>query len=412
MSATSQLPDVTTDDKYRTIPQSRIVDLLVHGGWAYEADLAHAQQETRCSLDYWRELGLGSVLSAEGKRLFDPVEVLNFSKRIGLDGKDDFWRTHFVPTGRRFVSDLAEGTACDRLFKVEVRRTFHLHGVAPGTRLRLRMPLPLEGPYLDHLQIEPGCDAAGAEIDLRSGRLEVRLIAAREQSVTASAKLAFIAHEQRPTPGKKAPPLADRELYLRAKEGLIVVTERIKSLATSLAIGLAPADAIHAFWDYLHRHLKGGALHYDQLDLQAPGDWILYHGWFDCRMGSTLFATLCRAHGIPARVCSGWMLYPKAPFIHYWAEAWLEDRGWVPCDFVGWDLSEGGRDLAWRDHFFGRLDARITTERLPREFTGAVGISIPPDWHLLQSSGAEGMQTELLTRTGKPLYTDTIRILP
>jgi hypothetical protein len=105
--------------------------------------------------------------------------------------------------------------------------------------------------------------------------------------------------------------------------------------------------------------------------MEAPGDWLLDSGWGDCQLVSALFASMCRARGIPARILGGFYLYRTFSTNHYWAEAWIDGQGWMPFDFSCWDLSRGGQDPAWRDYFFGRLDCRLTNQCLPLDFTGS-----------------------------------------
>jgi hypothetical protein len=236
------------------------------------------------------------------------------------------------------------------------------------------------------------------------------MVASGEAEMALGARLSFAARPQAPCPGQ-GDGGPDQALYLRRREGLIVVSDRISALARSLAgAGASSLEAVRAFWDYINSELICGVLRYDQVDAVAPCDWVLDSGWFDCHLGSALFAALCRAHGIPARVVGGYVLYRPAPGNHYWAEAWIENQGWTPFDFLGWDLSRGGRDREWRDVFFGRIDCRMTTERLPREFTGAVGVPIPEAWGLLQVAMAGGLEISFLDINGTPVYADTVRV--
>jgi hypothetical protein len=251
---------------------------------------------------------------------------------------------------------------------------------------------------------------ANTQITVEPGRLEARIIASGEAETTLGATLHFAARPQEPSlgDGTTEPDLA---LYLRPREGLIVVSERISALAHSLAAPGTPSiEAVRAFWDYLNRELICGTLHYDQVDAASPCDWVLDSGWFDCQMGSALLVSLCRARGIPARMIGGRVLYQLAPTNHYWAEVWIENRGWTPFDFLSWDLSEGSRDPQWRDHFFGKLDCRMTTERLPREFTGALGLPVPRQWSLLQFARDGGVEVSFLDENGAPIYSDTVRV--
>ena len=89
------------------------------------------------------------------------------------------------------------------------------------------------------------------------------------------------------------------------------------------------------FWNFMLDELAIGVLHYDELDPAHPIDWVLESGWYDCQMGSALLIALCRVRGIPARMASGYFLYPASPTPHYWVEVWL-DHGWL--DVAGHDL--------------------------------------------------------------------------
>jgi hypothetical protein len=408
---------IIVDDRYRTIPEERIVEMLLLVGWAYETLSPEAAAATKEALQLWTQIGLGFRLATNGERLFDPVEVVNFMTRAGVDGRHGFWEERNVHTLRRLVSDLSQADPSGlpaggkRRFVVDYKRVFNLRSVAPGSRLRLRAPLPLEGDYLWNLKVTPFAKTVhDAQVDVRPGRLEVKATASGEAELVVGATLSFTARPQEPESGQDAAE-PDRALYLRHQEGLIVVSERISALARSLAgDGATSVEAVRAFWEYMHRDLFSGVVHYDQIDLAAPCDWVLDSGWFDCQMGAALFVALCRAYGIPARIAGGYVLYRKAPTAHYWAEVWMENQGWTPFDFMTWNLSRGGRDREWLDRFFGRLDCRLTTQRMPNEFTGAIGVPIPPAWTLLLVPTSGGVEINFLNIDGTPVHADTISV--
>jgi hypothetical protein len=104
------------------------------------------------------------------------------------------------------------------------------------------------------------------------------------------------------------------------------------------------------------------------------------------------------------------VLYQNAPTNHYWAEVWFEDQGWMPFDFMSWELSQAGCDREWRDHFFGRLDYRMTCQCMPLEFTGALGVPLPQAWSILQRSSPGGVEISFMDVSGTPVYADTIRV--
>lgn len=59
---------------------------------------------------------------------------------------------------------------------------------------------------------------------------------------------------------------------------------------------------------------------YDRLGRAAPLDRVLNVGWCDCQAGAALLAALCGARQIPARLASGYLLYPAAPGFPTWLE--------------------------------------------------------------------------------------------
>jgi Transglutaminase-like superfamily len=404
------------DDCYRNVPEARIVGMLMVAGWAFEMGSAVAEEASRDALQSWIQIGLGFRCATNGERLFDAVEVYNFMKRAGLDDRHGFWAERCVSTGRRLVQDLAKvgpsGLCLDeRPFAVHFKRTFNLGAILRESRMRLRMPLPIEANYLRNLRVEPFAeDSLDTEFEVSPGRLEARILARDMDHATIGAKISFTARFQEPYPDE-VDEEPDQALYLRRREGLIVVSERIDALAQSLSGRDAPVlDAVRAFLNYIQKELICGTVHYDQVDAASPCDWVLDSGWFDCQLGSALLVALCRARGIPARIIGGYFLYPRAPLNHFWPEVWIEDQGWLPFDFLGWELSQNGSAEEWTERFFGRLDYRMTCECLPRKFIGSVGIPIPPVWSILPMPKPGGVGISLLDENGTPLFTDTIQV--
>jgi len=402
-------------DSYRGVPEDRIVQMLMLGGSAYEGDSPQAARSAANALQTWTEIGLGFRRAADGGRLFDPVEVENFMKRAGMEARHDFWAERYVVTGRRLVLDFAtknrgEAATGEREFVVNFTRSFNLRRIKSGSRLRLRVPLPCQGHHLRHLSVTPSVGEMNTKVEIQDGRLEARTVICGEAEARMGAKIKFTVCQRNERLDETLTEL-DRKLYLRPQDGWVVITKRVSSLAKSLADANAePQEVVRSFWNFFNDRLFCGAIHYDRVNVAAPGDWVLDAGWFDCQLGSALFVALCRARGIPARLLGGRVLYRLAPTQHYWSEVWLDGRGWIPFDFLSWDLSRGGRDADWRDHFFGRLDFRMTTECLPRQFTGAIGIPIPELWLLLRRAHAGGLETSMVDAGGEPIYTDTIQV--
>jgi hypothetical protein len=415
------------EPRYRTVSEACLLDLLLISGWAFELECgryAEALSSTQASLESWIALGLPYARSDSGERLYDPVEALNFMKWAGFAGLDRFWLERYVGTGRALVSEwtdrrdgaLAPDGRSDARFRVSLQRSFDLRSFAPGTRLRLRMPVPLSSPYVRDIEIRPSVSRERqAELAVSDGRVEARLTAGAEPLLEIEAEVCFTAT---PRPADIAPPeghldASEKEIYLRPQDALIRITPRILALARTLAgPASAPWNSVRSFWNYMLDELSLGAVHYDQIDARAPGDWVLESGWYDCRVGAALFVSLCRARGVPARIISGHFLYRLLPTQHYWAEAWLDGRGWLPFDLSCWDLSAGGRDPKWRDHFAGSIDYRMVTQCFPRAFTGSMSVPLPPVWHVLQAPCHQGVEISMVGLDGRLSYRDRIRVLP
>ncbi len=404
--------DWTTDPRYRTVPEHRIRDMLALAGWTFEA------RETGDDVQRHAADALGRLI-AQGlpwgdhavERHFDPVEVLNFLKWQGLAGKNGFWADRFVPTGRRLVQALAgiagNGPAD---FTVTYQRTFGAGSLPLNRPIRLRLPLPVPHPSLLDLRVED-VSAAGlsSRIAADGCRLEMRGVLASAEAVKVSQTLHFTCLPQT----QDTESGSDLDLYLAPDEGYVQVTARVRALAYRLSAAAdTPQRKVEAFWDFFFDHLCLGAVHYDLIDTSgAATDRVLETGWFDCQVGSALLVALCRACGIPARLVGGALLYTAAPTLHYWAEIWFDDDGWRAFDLACWDLSRGGRDAGWRTRFAGDVDARMTMQRFPLQFTGPSGATLPPAWHVVNASTGIGARTSILAVSdGQLVFDDEISV--
>ena len=414
-------PGVRADGRYRTVPEAQIVDMLLVAAFVYELEAGHRDAAVACilaSLDRWVKLGLGYQRAADGQRLFDPVEVINRMKWSGVLDIDDFWVNHFVTTTRAFFSEWNSTTIEDSAglkrqkparFAVDFRRIFDLSGIEAGHKLRLRLPLPISQSS-EHVQVEPiAASDLTARITRSEGRLDFQFAAPSISDVEIGARIFFSTDGHSKDSLSEAPNSSARETYLRESEGLIRVTPRIREL--SQAVVNNNRDTVIVATKLFHHiidELMCGLLHYDQVNSDAPGDWVLDNGWYDCQLGAALFASLCRAAGIPARILSGHVMYRLAPGFHYWAEVWIDGQGWLPFDFLTWDLSKAGSDLPWRNSFAGTVDYRLVTQCFPLVFTGPMSVRFPQAWHLVNASFGRGMEIRFTELDGKLIYSDRI----
>ncbi|TWT38205.1 Transglutaminase-like superfamily protein [Posidoniimonas corsicana] len=88
--------------------------------------------------------------------------------------------------------------------------------------------------------------------------------------------------------------------------------------------------------------------------IDSLGQKGLSAGRGDCGVQGTVFITLCRAAGVPARWQSGWQTKPGEENMHDWSEFYVEPWGWLPAD-----ASHGVRkhaDPRVQDFLCGGLD--------------------------------------------------------
>ena len=418
---------VRPDARYRVVDEARIIDLVALAGWARE--IRHGERGPPArgaveALDRWIAAGLPFTQSREGKRRFDPAEVVNFMKFTGARDGDPFWEQRFVATGRRMILDFhrpdnrsdglpSPGALPAENFRVRFDRQFDLDDRNHGARTLLRLPLPLEDRALRDLKIATIAPPdVEVEFTTGPGRLDARLSNAPRGSITLGVELSFTAYPTVTTSAVTSLAAAELDLYTRWSEGLIKVSPRVRSLAAQLADHLQEPRAIVArFWNFMLDELAIGVLHYDELDPAHPIDGVLESGWYDCQMGSALLIALCRERGIPARMASGYFLYPASPTPHYWAEVWLDHGGWMSLDTICADLSVRGRDAPWRDYFFGSLDYRMKTQVLPRMFNHNPGMPFPPAWHMLTCADGTSVDVSFFANdTGALVYRDRIAV--
>ncbi len=402
----------------RNVDEARILELMLVHGWSLQVAAGKrdsALAEAQAALDRFVHLGLPYHRERHGPRLFDPVEMLHFARWAFHALGEPVFAKRFVATGRAVMWEPygagpldqppPYGAVDESRFRFTLTRNFNLAGHPPGAKIRLRLPAPLPDGTIQDFSMRAVMDPGTARAALSPGRLDLQVTVPESLSIAAGIECVF-----RQVPPPRAPASLDPDdsaLYSRDNEGLVKITEAVRSLAARLAGEVtAPETVIRRFWTHLCATLSISAVHYDQLDPAGPLDAAAAGGWCDCRVAAALFVALCRSRDIPARLAGGYMLHPVAPAQHSWAEVWLAARGWFGIDLV--DLSFNGRDTGWRDYFFGRLSQRIVTERPPRLFSGpGPSVRWPKAWHMLTRIDGDGVMVEYrAVETAALIYSD------
>jgi len=115
----------------------------------------------------------------------------------------------------------------------------------------------------------------------------------------------------------------------------------------------------------------------------------------DCGVQSTLFITMCRIAGIPARWQSGWETKPSGYNMHDWAEVYVAPWGWIPCD-VSYGLQKSD-DPRVREFYIGHQDSHRMIVNLD------YGRTLHPPKKSLRSEPADFQRGEVEI-DGKNLY--------
>ena len=196
-----------------------------------------------------------------------------------------------------------------------------------------------------------------------SGELTVRV----RFRVTRSAQLFARDGPENPSP-------REFERNLRA-DRLVTISPRVRGIADVVTRGhLTPLAQARAIYDYVLSSVV--------YDKTVPG-WGNGDTERACEIGAgnctdfhSLFISLARAKGIPARFIIGFPMPEesggRAGGYHCWVEFWVEDLGWVAADP---SEASKSRNVVLRNFLFGNLDFNRVQFTVGRdiELGGATG---------------------------------------
>ena len=148
---------------------------------------------------------------------------------------------------------------------------------------------------------------------------------------------------------------------------LVPIDGKLKELADANTRGKhGTVEKAYALYDYVFHTVR-----YDKSGTGwGRGDslWVCDARHGNCTDFHSLFISLARAEGIPARFEIGFPVPSGAegtiPGYHCWAEFFANGVGWVPMD-----ISEAWKDPQKHDYFFGSLDANRLQFSVGRDLT-------------------------------------------
>ncbi|UUX93019.1 transglutaminase-like domain-containing protein [Methanoplanus endosymbiosus] len=181
----------------------------------------------------------------------------------------------------------------------------------------------------------------------------------------------------------------DPEYILYTSSGRnIAVTDEIRDLAMAIVGNetnpylQAQALCLYVIDTYPYNHVPHISL--DTVVPKVPeSSYMLKTGHGDCGTQGMLFSALCRSLGIPARSTGGYTMTSGAiPSCHFWAEYYIEDYGWIPCDITfaksvdKFDIGEDDRET-FRTYYTNGLDP--TRIIIQKDVDAPMDPSIPAD---------------------------------
>lgn len=382
---------------------------------------ASARLKVKRHIEAWLSTGMPHEMSADQQVLSNPVEVMNWMTAQGLARSDGFWLQHHVQAARELCLRLHECRAgaiplphsndkpSSKEFKVQIERTYWIAQPA-AERTRLRLPVPLEalGQSIQQMHTDPHPDWP---CDMTDNRAEWRVPKGWQGQVQLKLSATLACWPNAPlTSGLQE---SERHLWTQMNEGWIESAPEVVALANQLRTNSTDAGSfVESVYRWTLAHLKFGAIDYAELPAKGALQQVLRTGWTDCQLWSALFCALCRSHGVPARIVSGYQLHRERPFHHFWAQAWMEGLGWKNWDSATWRLAAAGQDPQWFELFNGHMEERLVLQILPRTFTGTGSIRFPRHWHMLYRPTDEGVATRFInSSTQQLIYEERCNIL-
>jgi transglutaminase-like putative cysteine protease len=170
---------------------------------------------------------------------------------------------------------------------------------------------------------------------------------------------------------------------------LVTLSPRVKKLAAEITAGRKdPIDQAHAIFEHLVTTMK-----YDKTipgwgngDTERACD--IKAG--NCTDFHSLFMSLARAKGIPARFIIGFPLTSadgQVKGYHCWSEFYVKGKGWIPVDAS--DASKVA-DVAKREYLFGNLDPNRVQFTIGRDLTLTPRTSEPLNYFIYPRAEANG----------------------
>jgi transglutaminase-like putative cysteine protease len=238
----------------------------------------------------------------------------------------------------------------------------HTPGAHAGSIVRAWLPYPQE--YRQQSDVKLLSAASGKPVVADNGSPHRTLyfettIEDPAKPVTFEAIYSYVSRAYYPNlDDSKVQPLpADFDArYLAERPPHIRFSPRLKETAAQIVGGETnPLAKARKLFHWVDSHI---AYHAEEEYgiIPAISEHALVDRRGDCGVQGTLFITLCRAAGVPARWQSGWETQPNGNHnMHDWTEIYVAPWGWLPVD-PSYGLKKSD-DPAVREFYFGHQDS-------------------------------------------------------
>jgi transglutaminase-like putative cysteine protease len=234
-------------------------------------------------------------------------------------------------------------------------------GAKPGSVVRAWLPYPQE--YRQQTDVELLSAAPGKPVIAENGRPHRSLyfehrIDDPAKPITFEASYAYTSHAYYPVLNdakvEALPADFPAEFLAERKPHLLFSPKLRETVANVVGAETNPLAKARKIFHWIDANLRYHAEEEYSI-IPSFSEHAMSRRRGDCGIQASLFITMCRAAGVPARWQSGWQTIPGGHNMHDWAEIYVAPWGWLPCD-PSYGLKPS-KDPAVREFYFGHQDA-------------------------------------------------------
>ncbi len=308
-------------------------------------------------LETFIDNGHGDFIVKDGNRLFEDSAYINL-KRIKGDYLRKLADPEYYDKSNFELRNENHGIMCEkghRAFRYTIREWIKptVSEEYAGKLIRVHLPFPAECPE----------------------QFEIKLLSSTEDPYISKAEQRTVFFEKPYVPGeeffveysyinkavyKDITPLIAKEgnpgFFLEEQYPHVRFTPYIKMIAKELkGNDTNPLLLARRAYEWV-THNVGYSYVRPYVCIENISEFAAINRRGDCGVMSTLFITLCRALGVPAKWQSGLYTTPYEIGCHDWAMFYVEPYGWLYADLsMGESTARCGEKILY-NHYFGNLD--------------------------------------------------------